>query len=276
MWVWETRDQLESDKFTRIEVWKSAVNVDIQSTVQDPIPTDWDSVYEKDIDVDNSSIWTFTGTVANLFNDYNTEITDVSWTDPKTLTIRFNRPVTALSVGIGSWTWDFSNVKILLKDLSWVVRQTIDDSSNNTKYTSNLYPFPPSSFIEMVIEFHTTDPVKLNGMLIQKLVDVIAQLRALKPDWTSTYIDATAWGNLKVSIEEIEKNAEIKYDILIDDTTTANITYIWEAEIWSATNVALWRIKRIDESSNFALWWADWDTNFDNKWTERASLTYSQ
>lgn len=65
-------------------------------------------------------------------------------------------------------------------------------------------------------------------------------------------------------------------DLLLDDTTTANNTYIWEATIWSATSSAVWRIKKLDETSWLLLWWADSDANFDNIWDDRASLSYSQ
>ena len=140
-------------------------------SVQYPLPTDGDSVYEKDINQDyGTTIGTFTGTVNSLVNDYDTEITDVTATNPKTFTIRFERPITASSIGIGSGTGDFSNVKILLKDLSGTTRITVDDSASSTKHTSNLYPFQPNAFIEMVVEFHTTDAVKLNGMLCNRSI----------------------------------------------------------------------------------------------------------
>ena len=69
----------------------------------------------------------------------------------------------------------------------------------------------------------------------------------------------------------IEKN----YDLLLDDTTTINMTYIWEAVIWTATSSALWRIKRLDETTGLAVGWADSNANFDNIWDNRVSLTYS-
>ena len=65
-------------------------------------------------------------------------------------------------------------------------------------------------------------------------------------------------------------------DLLLDDTSTANITYVWDATIWSATSSAVWRIKRLDETTGLSLWWADWNDNFDNIWDNRTSLSYSQ
>ena len=171
--------------------------------VQTPLSVDWDSVYVKDIDADNGTdIWTFTWTINSLFNNYNTEITDTSWTDPKTFTIRFNRPIESNSIWIWSATWNFSNVKIILKDLSWTARVTVDDSVSDTKYTSNLYQFTPNAFIEMVVEFHTTDAVKLNGMLISKSTNSISRIQAIKDDGSVTNIWATDSGNLKITDAE--------------------------------------------------------------------------
>lgn len=64
-------------------------------------------------------------------------------------------------------------------------------------------------------------------------------------------------------------------DLRLDDTTTANMTYIWEATIWTATSSALWKIKRLNETTWLVVWWADSNANFDNIWDNRASLSYS-
>lgn len=137
-------------------------------SVQNPLPVDGDSIYNKDIDFNLSTIGTFSGDLTSIFGDYEAEITDATAANPKTFTLRFKRPVTSNKIGIGSKTGNFSNVKILLKDLSGTVRETIDDSTNDTKYTSNIYSFTNNTFIEMVVEFHTTDEVKISGMFIPK------------------------------------------------------------------------------------------------------------
>jgi hypothetical protein len=194
-------------------------NVDVQN----PLPTDGDSVYAKDIDIANSSIGTFTGDIETLFNDYHTEITDVTATNPKTFSVHFRRPITTSSVGLGSLTGDFSNVKIIFKDLAGTARLTVDDSADSTKYTSNVYQFSPITFIEAVIQFHTADSVKISGAFTPKDTPVVARLQAKKPDGTITDIDATAGGNLKVSLEERENT------IVLDDNleiARGNITGI--------------------------------------------------
>ena len=173
-------------------------NVDVQN----PLPSDGDSVYAKDLDLDNSDIGTFTGDIETLFNDYHTEITDTSATNPKTFTLHFRRPLTTSSIGMGSLTSDFSNVKLLLKDLAGTIRLTVDDSADSTKHTANIYQFTPITFIEVVVEFHTADAVKISGAFIPKDVPVVARMQAIKPDGTVTNIGATKSDNLKVADAE--------------------------------------------------------------------------
>lgn len=60
---------------------------------------------------------------------------------------------------------------------------------------------------------------------------------------------------------------------LIDDTTTANVTYIGDAPPGTATSAAAWRIRKIDETSGVAFTWAGLD--FDAIWDNRAGLSYS-
>jgi len=52
-------------------------------------------------------------------------------------------------------------------------------------------------------------------------------------------------------------------------------TYIGEAEPGSLTSLALWRIKRIVETGpDSEITWADGNSDFDNIWDNRLSLTY--
>lgn len=173
-------------------------------SVQNPLPTDGDSVYGKDLDLTLSDIGTFTGEIESLFEDYTTEITDTTATNPKTFTVRMQRPLTTSVFALASLTGDFSNTKILFKDIAGTTRYTIDESGDNTKYTARVFPLPPITFGTVVVEFHTADAVAISGSFITKDLSVVARLRALKPDGTVTDIDATAGGNLKVSVEEYD------------------------------------------------------------------------
>lgn len=61
----------------------------------------------------------------------------------------------------------------------------------------------------------------------------------------------------------------------VDDVSP--ITYVGEAATGSATSSAVWRIKKIDETSSpdVIVTWADGNGNFDNIWDNRLSLSYS-
>lgn len=173
-------------------------NVDVQN----PLPTDGDSIYAKDLYLSNSSIGTFTGDIESLYNDYTVEITDVTATNPKTFTVWLRRPIETTEIGLGSITGDFSNVKILLKDSAGNTRYTLDDSADSTKETGLVYKFPPIRFIAFEVQFHTADPVKISGSSSPKNITVVARMQAIKPDDTVTDIGATESENLKVADAE--------------------------------------------------------------------------
>lgn len=62
----------------------------------------------------------------------------------------------------------------------------------------------------------------------------------------------------------------------IIDAASATATYIGETLPGTATSSALWRIKKIDETSNpTTILFADGNDKFDNVWDNRASLSYS-
>lgn len=59
------------------------------------------------------------------------------------------------------------------------------------------------------------------------------------------------------------------------DEADASTTYVGEAEIKTQTSTAEWRIKKISVSGNVTtISWADGDSNFNNIWDDRATLTY--
>lgn len=73
-------------------------------------------------------------------------------------------------------------------------------------------------------------------------------------------------------------SASSAYDIRLDDTTTANVTYIGKAALTGsaiATSSAVWQVQKIDETTGMIITWADGDSSFNNIWDNRASLTYA-
>ena len=137
-------------------------------SAQHPFPTDGDSVYNKDIKTSLDDIGTFTGTISSLFNNLDNVITDTTNTNPKYFEFFLERPINSGTFGLNTSSGNFSNVKIILKNRQDVTIFTHDDSSNDTKYTNKSYGFTTKNFCCVRIEFHTTDTVKLSGILIPK------------------------------------------------------------------------------------------------------------
>ncbi len=183
--------------------------------VQYPLATDGDSVYAKDIWVEESVTigWTdedSTGLDLALipFTNLHTRLHNETADNPKTVTFHFNRTVSLDQVGLGSIGTDesFSNVKIIVLGSGAVERTVLDESASNTKYTSRNYQFGPELGNAVKLEFHTADAVCISNCTIQKVTKTATRLQALKPDGATTDIDATAGGNLKVSLEEFESD----------------------------------------------------------------------
>lgn len=63
------------------------------------------------------------------------------------------------------------------------------------------------------------------------------------------------------------------YALRLDEA--APYTYVGEAAPGSLPSAAVWRIKRIDETSGLVITWADGNSNFDNLWDNRTTLSYS-
>lgn len=60
----------------------------------------------------------------------------------------------------------------------------------------------------------------------------------------------------------------------LDDSSTANVTYIGYAPIGTAGATAGWQIQKLDKTSGLIITWADGNSNYDNVWNNRTSLTY--
>lgn len=52
-------------------------------------------------------------------------------------------------------------------------------------------------------------------------------------------------------------------------------TYIGQANPGASINDAVWRIFRMDTATGLIIEWADGNSNFDNTWSNYASLNYS-
>lgn len=61
------------------------------------------------------------------------------------------------------------------------------------------------------------------------------------------------------------------------DGEDATYNYVGDAPVGSAESDPIWRIYRLTNvgTASITKEWADGDSNFDNVWTNRASLSYS-
>lgn len=158
-------------------------------SAQYPIPTDGDSVYAKDVWKDESDIGNFSGSITDPFDNLHTPIVDSTANNPKVLLVHFHRTIFTSSISLGAALGgDFSNVKIELLGSGGVVRQTVDESGDDTKYTSREFEFKPDLMNVVRFSFFTDDPVTLTNIVIRKATSVDAKLAAVS-DLTRTVED---------------------------------------------------------------------------------------
>ena len=140
--------------------------------VQNPLPTDGDSVYCKDINLVNSSIGNFTGAICDLFDDYiNTNVAASvggGGANPKSFLIELKRPIISSTVGVGSPNTSISNAKLTLFGLGGSPIKVVDLSDDDTKKEIEVFQFEQKIFIASLIEFYTDDEVILGGAGITK------------------------------------------------------------------------------------------------------------
>jgi hypothetical protein len=192
--------------------------------IQNPLPTDGDSIYIKDLDLTHSTKVGWTGNIIDLFDCPNdaTGLYNDTATNPKILYVAFCRTLYLNSVGLGCNLTGktFSNVKIEFIGSDGTVRSTYDDSTNNTKYGTKLYEFAPTACIALKFSFCTTNTdVGLSNLTIQKETAVISRLRALKPNGIINDIDSTYGGGLYTAL--IDNLGFVGYNTLIGEIRVA-------------------------------------------------------
>jgi len=192
-------------------------------SVQNPLPTDGDSIYCKDVDVDNSDMGDFSGHPCDLVNDLYSLVGDDSSNNPKTLKLMFKRTVETNAVGIGclDLSKSFSNVKLKFIDGSGTIRNIIDDSANNTKYNSFDYKLTnPEKFDGIIFEFHTIDTICLTNIVVRKNINVISRIQA-KSSLTNEVENVTSYrGALDVNSAWVHRKLVNEYFHQHTATTT--------------------------------------------------------
>ena len=144
---------------------------------QSPIPVSGDAVYMSDIWLDESDQGDFDGSITDLFNNLHTVITDVTANNPKELLIHFNRTVVSNAIGLGAASGDFSHGEIEIGNSGGVFTTVIDESTDNTDYTSRTFNLQGTvAFNAIRLIFHTADPVTLSNCVILISRGVVARV----------------------------------------------------------------------------------------------------
>jgi vacuolar-type H+-ATPase subunit E/Vma4 len=72
----------------------------------------------------------------------------------------------------------------------------------------------------------------------------------------------------------LEQRSDSLYSLRLDEASPT-VMYVGEASPSAALSSPVWRIKRIDTTSGVIVEWADGNSNFDNVWADRLTLSYN-
>ena len=193
----EHSDNLEAKRITQVDSNGNTISV------QYPLPTDSDSVYCKDIDVDNSDMGDFSGDVCDLFDSLKTLINNITSDNPKILKVWFHRTVYAHEIGLGCDNLSSSfgtDITLKLLGSGDVVRYTknFTDLDGN----STLFEFEPKAFNGFILEFNTIDKVCLSNITIRKAIETSATLQGLSPNNEIVNIGVDYSGGLDTGLKD--------------------------------------------------------------------------
>ena len=186
-------------------------NIFSNVNVQNPMPSDGDSVYAKDLILELSDQGGFTipteptadkrRILGSFVSDVHIEKLNNTATNPKAITLTFKRPVLTSSFGMNSGAGTFSNVKITIyQGLYSLV--LIDESTDPTTYTIRIFEIPPIKFSKILIEFYTANTISIGLIGIFKYREVAARLQALNDFGNVVDVAATNQGNLRMAVME--------------------------------------------------------------------------
>ncbi len=128
-----------------------------------------------------------------------------------------------------------------------------------------------------LIQFTAGDLADMTFVVQEALgsMATLAQELPEVPDLGDTY-DILRYSPMRLSTSSSIETAETVYALQYDDTEAGGITYVGEALPGAVTSSAVWRIKRLTETGpDMVVEWADGDSDFNNIWDDRASLSYS-
>lgn len=231
---------VESDKYPKSTVRTNLINESGQTIdVQHPLPTDGDSVYVKDLDLDYCDNGNFTGSVTDYFDSLKTVNTDVTSNNPKSIMVWFKRTVYSHSIGLGcdDITKGFgTDITVKLLGSGEAVRFTKNFTGLNKN--SALLEFGNKAFNGFILEFNTASEVCISNITIQKSDQGTVSIEGETPSGNTKGVQVTEDGFL--SIENNSSGLAIaegkvtgktfihKFGNAHDFDTTDGIVTVWD------------------------------------------------
>jgi len=172
-------------------------------SVQNPLPSDGDSIYSKDIDTTRSDNYNFTGDVTDYFDSLSSINIDSTGNNPKQIKLWFHRTVYSHAIGFGcdDISKGFGNsITVKLLGSAEEVRATFNYSPTNPR--SFLAEFGTAAFNGVILEFNTVSEVCLSNITIQKSIYSNSNIRGVSPLGNVQGVNVTELGNLTVSVNE--------------------------------------------------------------------------
>jgi len=207
----------------------SVVTSDSKVSVQNPFPTNGDSVYSKDINVSLSGMGDFSGVVTDLFDDLNSVVINVTANNPKDIIIHLERTVSSDSVDLGAVVGDFSNVGISTAGSDHVFTSQIDESLDNTKHQSRLYRFETTIEFNLIkLSFSTIDTVTLSNCVILKSARVVARQHG--PNGLEYAQDIVTGDRVNIDHPHAKIHEGRNYTSFADDPTATSVIMAFRVE----------------------------------------------
>jgi len=113
-----------------------------------------------------------------------------------------------------------------------------------------------------------TDSIKIGDASGQTatIADMGSGIKALDVNVRDLTIDKS---NDSIATESVEQSTRV-------DEVSSSVTYFGFAAVGASESSAVWKIKRLSVSGSITkLEYADGNINYDNNWSNRASLTYT-
>ena len=96
----------------------------------------------------------------------------------------------------------------------------------------------------------------------------------LKPTFPNTMAIGNMPNTFPLPNDQMTALTPQTYKLLLDDTSTPDVTYVGKSAIGSATSASAWQIQKIDETSGMSITWAGTGL-FTVKWGDRTTESYT-